>query len=42
MIYTYLNPRVALMGAGCVKRIGKQAKELGGNKALIVSGMEKS
>ncbi len=38
MIYTYLNPRVALMGAGCVKRIGKQAKELGGNKALIVSG----
>lgn len=38
MIYTYLNPKVALMGAGCVKEIGKQAKELGGTKALIVSG----
>ena len=29
------------MGAGCVKRIGKQAKELGGKKALIVSGKSK-
>ncbi len=38
MTYTYLNPKVALMGAGCVKEIGKQAKELGGTKALIVSG----
>jgi len=38
MIYTYLNPKIALMGAGCVKEIGKQAKELGGTKALIVSG----
>lgn len=41
MIYTYLNPKVALMGAGCVKEIGKQAKELGGTKALIVSGKSK-
>jgi alcohol dehydrogenase len=41
MIYTYLNPKLALMGAGCVKRIGKQAKELGGTKALIVSGKSK-
>jgi alcohol dehydrogenase len=38
MIYTYVNPKVALMGAGCVKQVGKQAKELGGKKALIVSG----
>jgi len=38
LTYTYLNPKVALMGAGCVKEIGKQAKELGGTKALIVSG----
>jgi alcohol dehydrogenase len=26
------------MGAGCVKEIGKHAKDLGGTKALIVSG----
>lgn len=38
MTYTYLNPKVALMGAGCVKEIGRQAKDLGGTKALIVSG----
>lgn len=38
MAYTYLNPKVALMGAGCVKEIGRQAKDLGGTKALIVSG----
>ena len=38
MIYTYLNPKVALMGAGCVKEIGRHAKDLGGTKALIVSG----
>ncbi len=38
MIYTYLNPKIALMGAGCVKDIGKYAKELGGTKALVVSG----
>jgi alcohol dehydrogenase len=36
--YTYLNPKVALMGAGCVKEIGRHAKDLGGTKALIVSG----
>lgn len=41
MIYSYLNPRLALMGAGCVKEIGTQAKELGGTKALIVSGTSK-
>jgi len=41
MIYTYVNPRVALMGAGCVKKIRKHAKELGGTKALIVSGKSK-
>ena len=38
MTYTYLNPKVALMGAGCVKEIGRHAKDLGGTKALIVSG----
>lgn len=38
VIYTYLNPKIALMGAGCVKDIGKYAKELGGTKALVVSG----
>ena len=38
MTYTYLNPKIALMGAGCVKEIGIQAKNLGGTKALIVSG----
>lgn len=36
--YTYLNPKVALMGPGCVKEIGRHAKNLGGTKALIVSG----
>lgn len=41
MTYTYLNPKVALMGAGCVKEIGKHAKDLGGTKALIVSGKSK-
>ncbi|PAV13198.1 lactaldehyde reductase [Methanosarcina spelaei] len=39
--YTYLNPKVALMGAGCVKEIGKHAKDLGATKALIVSGKSK-
>ncbi len=38
MTYTYLNPKVALMGAGCVKEIGRHAKDLGAKKALIVSG----
>ena len=38
MTYTYVNPKVALMGAGCVEEIGGQAKNLGGIKALIVSG----
>ncbi len=41
MTYTYLNPKVALMGAGCVKEIGKHAKVLGATKALIVSGKSK-
>ena len=36
--YTYLNPKVALMGAGCVKEIGRHAKDFGATKALIVSG----
>jgi alcohol dehydrogenase len=38
MVYTYLNPAVALMGAGAVKEIGTWAKMLGAKKALIVSG----
>jgi alcohol dehydrogenase len=38
MTFTYLNPKVALMGAGCVKEIGGHAKDLGGTKALIVCG----
>jgi alcohol dehydrogenase len=38
MTCTYLNSKVALMGAGCVREIGKYAKELGGHKVLIVSG----
>ncbi|WP_067052803.1 iron-containing alcohol dehydrogenase [Methanofollis ethanolicus] len=38
MVYTYLNPAVALMGAGAVKEIGTWAKMLNAKKALIVSG----
>ena len=38
MTYTFINPKVALMGPGSVKEIGKYALELGGTKALIVSG----
>lgn len=38
MVYTFINPKVALMGPGSVKEIGKYALELGGTKALIVSG----
>lgn len=38
MTYAYINPKIALMGAGCVKEISIQAKNLGGTKALIVSG----
>lgn len=41
MAYTYLNPAVALMGAGAVKEIGTWAKMLGCKKALIVSGTGK-
>jgi alcohol dehydrogenase len=41
MAYTYLNPAVALMGAGAVKEIGTWAKMLGAKKALIVSGKGK-
>jgi hypothetical protein len=29
MTYTYVNPKVALMGAGCVKEIGNHATDLG-------------
>ena len=38
MSFTYINPKIALMGPGCVKEIGIHAKNLGGTKALIVSG----
>ncbi|MDD3621990.1 MAG: iron-containing alcohol dehydrogenase [Methanofollis sp.] len=38
MVYTYLNPAVALMGAGAVKEIGNWAQMLNAKKALIVSG----
>lgn len=41
MAYTYLNPTVALMGAGAVKEIGNWANMLGAKKALIVSGKGK-
>ncbi|GAB7015208.1 iron-containing alcohol dehydrogenase [Methanogenium cariaci] len=41
MVYTFYNPKVALMGAGCVKEIGNQAKQMGGTKALIVCGVSK-
>ena len=41
MTYTYLNPKVTLMGPGCVKDISKHAKDLGATKALIVSGKSK-
>ncbi|KAF1077516.1 iron-containing alcohol dehydrogenase [Methanogenium sp. MK-MG] len=41
MVYTYYNPKVALMGAGCVKEIGNQAREIGGTKALVVCGVSK-
>jgi alcohol dehydrogenase len=41
MVYTFYNPKVALMGAGCVKETGNQAKEIGGTKALIVCGVSK-
>ena len=41
MTYMFLNPKIALMGAGCVKEIGIQAKNLGAIKALIVSGKSK-
>jgi len=38
MIYTFINPKVALMGPGSVKEISKYALELEGTKVLIVSG----
>jgi len=41
MSYTFYNPKVALMGAGCVKDVGVQAKQTGGKKALIVCGVSK-
>jgi alcohol dehydrogenase len=41
MTSTYINPKIALMGAGCVKEIGVRAKNLGGTKAFIVAGKSK-
>jgi len=38
MVCTFVNPKIALMGACCVNEIGRHAKYLGGTKALIVSG----
>jgi len=37
-MYSYFMPTVNLMGAGAVSEVGKQAKILGGSKALIVTG----
>jgi len=41
MTYTFLNPPVALMGAGAVKEIGTWAKMLKAKKAFIVCGIGK-
>lgn len=41
MVSTYLNPPVALMGAGAVREIGAWTKMFGAKKALIVSGTGK-
>ncbi|MCD6456069.1 MAG: iron-containing alcohol dehydrogenase [Methanophagales archaeon] len=37
-MYSYFMPTVNLMGAGAVSEVGKQAKILGGSKALVVTG----
>ena len=36
-MYGYFIPTVNLMGAGCVSEVGKQAKIIGGTKALVVT-----
>lgn len=36
-MYSYFIPTVNLMGAGCVSEVGKQARNIGGSKALVVS-----
>jgi len=36
-MYGYFIPNVNLMGAGCASEIGKQAKIIGGTKALVVT-----
>lgn len=36
-MYSYFMPTVNLMGAGAVSEVGKQAKILGGSKALVVT-----
>lgn len=37
-MYGFFMPTVNLMGAGAVSEVGKQAKILGGSKALVVAG----
>jgi len=37
IMYGYFIPTVNLMGAGCASEVGKQAKIIGGTKALIVT-----
>ena len=44
MVYTFINPKVALMGPGSVKEIGKYALKLGEQKLLLFpekAGMER-
>ena len=36
-MYNYFIPTVNLMGAGCASETGKQAKAIGGTKALLVT-----
>ena len=36
-MYGYFIPTVNLMGAGCASEVGKQAKVIGGTKALVVT-----
>jgi len=36
-MYSFFMPSVNLMGAGSVAEVGKQAKILGGSKALVVT-----
>ena len=39
MIYTYLNPKVALVGPGCIQKISRHAKE--GNLELLAENAMK-